>query len=168
MGRQENNLLLLLLLIVPTCLGILLLAIAAVIWRNFFYQKRFPLLPSFIPSSGGSKSSSAASTSAGSRATGTTTTRVSSSVTAGSGRSPHPSGFLQDSGIESNVNSSLLSKEDHLPLMGTAGEEQSTQNTTIKELMDSTYSGSGSGMPLLVQRSIARQIRLINVIGKGR
>ncbi len=35
-------------------------------------------------------------------------------------------------------------------------------------LLENTCSGSGSGLPLLVQRSIARQIRLVNVIGQGR
>lgn len=35
-------------------------------------------------------------------------------------------------------------------------------------LIDHTNSGSGSGLPLLVQRSIARQIQLVNTIGKGR
>lgn len=39
---------------------------------------------------------------------------------------------------------------------------------TLKDLMEITTSGSGSGLPLLVQRSIARQIQLIDVIGKGR
>jgi len=33
---------------------------------------------------------------------------------------------------------------------------------------DSCYSGSGSGLPLLIQRSVARQITLIDSIGKGR
>lgn len=28
--------------------------------------------------------------------------------------------------------------------------------------------GSGSGLPLLIQRSVARQVRLVNIIGKGR
>ncbi|KAF2368806.1 Protein kinase domain [Trinorchestia longiramus] len=37
-----------------------------------------------------------------------------------------------------------------------------------KELVDFTSSGSGSGLPLLVQRSIARQIQLLEVVGKGR
>ena len=31
----------------------------------------------------------------------------------------------------------------------------------------SSMSGSGSGLPLLVQRSIARQIGLVEIIGKG-
>lgn len=42
---------------------------------------------------------------------------------------------------------------------------------SIKDLIkdfDVTMSGSGSGLPLLVQRSIARQIGLIDTIGKGR
>lgn len=40
---------------------------------------------------------------------------------------------------------------------------------TIHDIIEMTTSGSGSaGLPLLVQRSIARQIQLIEVIGKGR
>ena len=35
-------------------------------------------------------------------------------------------------------------------------------------LLENTCSGSGSGLPLLVQRSIARQINLSEVIGQGR
>lgn len=47
--------------------------------------------------------------------------------------------------------------------------EESTCNQTIQELFDMTTSGSGSaGLPLLVQRSIARQIQLERVIGNGR
>ncbi|XP_052864579.1 TGF-beta receptor type-1 [Anopheles cruzii] len=42
-------------------------------------------------------------------------------------------------------------------------------HTTIQDLIEMTTSGSGSaGLPLLVQRSIARQIQLVEVIGKGR
>ncbi|XP_067630346.1 TGF-beta receptor type-1 isoform X2 [Eurosta solidaginis] len=41
--------------------------------------------------------------------------------------------------------------------------------TTIHDIIEMTTSGSGSaGLPLLVQRSIARQIQLCHVIGKGR
>uniref|UniRef100_U5EYZ8 Serine/threonine-protein kinase receptor n=1 Tax=Corethrella appendiculata TaxID=1370023 RepID=U5EYZ8_9DIPT len=40
---------------------------------------------------------------------------------------------------------------------------------SIQDIIEMTTSGSGSaGLPLLVQRSIARQIQLIEVIGKGR
>ncbi|KAK6490664.1 TGF-beta receptor type-1-like [Huso huso] len=44
-----------------------------------------------------------------------------------------------------------------------------TQGTTLKDLIyDLTTSGSGSGLPLLVQRTIARTIVLQESIGKGR
>lgn len=40
---------------------------------------------------------------------------------------------------------------------------------SLRDLIEMTTSGSGSaGLPLLQQRSIARQIQLIDVIGKGR
>ncbi|XP_070569470.1 TGF-beta receptor type-1-like isoform X2 [Ptychodera flava] len=40
---------------------------------------------------------------------------------------------------------------------------------SLKEIMmDLSTSGSGSGLPLLVQRTIARQIQLVDMIGKGR
>ncbi|XP_064595617.1 bone morphogenetic protein receptor type-1B-like [Liolophura sinensis] len=40
---------------------------------------------------------------------------------------------------------------------------------TLKHLIDASQSsGSGSGLPLLVQRTIAKQIRLVKSIGKGR
>lgn len=41
---------------------------------------------------------------------------------------------------------------------------------TIQDILaaDGTYSGSGSGLPLLIQRTIARQIVLHECIGKGR
>ncbi|XP_059055071.1 TGF-beta receptor type-1 isoform X2 [Achroia grisella] len=58
----------------------------------------------------------------------------------------------------------LFAAEDSLgeprhPIMGTA---------TIRDMIELTTSGSGSGLPLLVQRSIARQIQLVDIIGKGR
>ncbi|ESO94404.1 hypothetical protein LOTGIDRAFT_180706 [Lottia gigantea] len=40
---------------------------------------------------------------------------------------------------------------------------------SLKELYETmSHSGSGSGLPILVQRTIARQIRLCEIIGKGR
>ncbi|KAL4217080.1 TGF-beta receptor type-1 [Mactra antiquata] len=41
------------------------------------------------------------------------------------------------------------------------------QPSTLTEMMFE-YSGSGSGLPLLVQRTIARQIQLVEILGKGR
>lgn len=40
--------------------------------------------------------------------------------------------------------------------------------STMKEMLEDTYSGSGAGNPLLVQRSIARQVTLVEIVGKGR
>ncbi|XP_045114439.1 TGF-beta receptor type-1-like isoform X2 [Portunus trituberculatus] len=54
---------------------------------------------------------------------------------------------------------SILDRSE-LPLMG--------PHTPIRDIIELTSSGSGSGLPLLVQRSIARQIQLIDPIGKGR
>ncbi len=44
----------------------------------------------------------------------------------------------------------------------------SQPSTTIKELLEETCSGSGSGLPILMQRSIAQQIHLKQVVGQGR
>lgn len=57
----------------------------------------------------------------------------------------------------------------------TVPPEVSTENVpfvqpgseSLREMMFD-YSGSGSGLPLLVQRTIARQIQLCEIIGKGR
>lgn len=47
--------------------------------------------------------------------------------------------------------------------------EESLCGQTIHDIIEMTTSGSGSaGLPLLVQRSIARQIQLEKVIGNGR
>ncbi|XP_050696457.1 TGF-beta receptor type-1-like isoform X5 [Eriocheir sinensis] len=54
---------------------------------------------------------------------------------------------------------SILDRSE-VPLMG--------PHTPIRDIIELTSSGSGSGLPLLVQRSIARQIQLIDIIGKGR
>nr|UYR58225.1 baboon 2 [Henosepilachna vigintioctopunctata] len=42
------------------------------------------------------------------------------------------------------------------------------RGVSLKHMIDMTTSGSGSGLPLLVQRSIARQIQLVVSIGQGR
>ena len=39
--------------------------------------------------------------------------------------------------------------------------------STLSELIEQS-SGSGSGLPLLVQRTIAKQIHMVNSVGKGR
>ena len=44
----------------------------------------------------------------------------------------------------------------------------SQNSSTIKEMLEETCSGSGSGLPLLMQRSIAQQINLLHSIGQGR
>ncbi|KAH1008949.1 hypothetical protein HUJ05_009439 [Dendroctonus ponderosae] len=43
-----------------------------------------------------------------------------------------------------------------------------SKGVSLKYMIEMTTSGSGSGLPLLVQRSIARQIQLIDIIGQGR
>eukprot|EP00096_Caligus_rogercresseyi_P011678 TRINITY_DN4684_c0_g1_i2.p1 TRINITY_DN4684_c0_g1~~TRINITY_DN4684_c0_g1_i2.p1 ORF type:complete len:565 (-),score=106.28 TRINITY_DN4684_c0_g1_i2:2501-4195(-) len=45
-------------------------------------------------------------------------------------------------------------------------EDESQQ--TLNEMLEESGSGSGSGLPILVQRSIARQVQLTEVVGKGR
>ena len=51
----------------------------------------------------------------------------------------------------------------------TTDESLSSQRTTltIKDMVDET-TGSGSGLPILIQRSIAQQIKLDKEIGRGR
>jgi TGF-beta receptor type-1 len=47
--------------------------------------------------------------------------------------------------------------------------EESLCGQTLHDIIEMTTSGSGSaGLPLLVQRSIARQIQLEKIIGNGR
>jgi TGF-beta receptor type-1 len=47
--------------------------------------------------------------------------------------------------------------------------EESVCGQTLQDIIEMTTSGSGSaGLPLLVQRSIARQIQLEKIIGNGR
>lgn len=61
--------------------------------------------------------------------------------------------------IRRNDTEATMDGADH-PMLG-CGQ-------SLKDMIDMTTSGSGSGLPLLVQRSIARQIQLLEIIGKGR
>ncbi|VDN10659.1 unnamed protein product [Dibothriocephalus latus] len=56
-------------------------------------------------------------------------------------------------------------------LMGSAGRVSGMpiqQEISLRALLDATGSGSGSGLPLLVQRTVARQVQLEERIGEGR
>ncbi|XP_050537311.1 TGF-beta receptor type-1-like isoform X1 [Daktulosphaira vitifoliae] len=59
----------------------------------------------------------------------------------------------------------------YLPTPRTIAADQQpilTAAVSLRDMIEMTTSGSGSGLPLLVQRSIARQIQLGVPIGKGR
>ena len=45
---------------------------------------------------------------------------------------------------------------------------QAVTGSELNDYLTNTNSGSGSGLPLLVQRSVARQVTLLNTIGQGR
>merc|ERR1719228_1276842 len=65
----------------------------------------------------------------------------------------------------STVGSSRAGTDITLPLID---GDFSQPSSTIKEMLEETCSGSGSGLPLLMQRSIARQVSLLELVGKGR
>lgn len=48
------------------------------------------------------------------------------------------------------------------------GSNNGATSTLQDYLTTSNYSGSGSGLPLLAQRSVSRQVTLVDIIGKGR
>ena len=83
-------------------------------------------------------------------------------------------GSTTGSAVTGTTTATAASLKEHVPLLTPATETDtlsSGRNLTIKDMMDSqefTNSGSGSGLPLLIQRSIAQQIRLADMIGKGR
>uniref|UniRef100_A0A914REN4 GS domain-containing protein n=1 Tax=Parascaris equorum TaxID=6256 RepID=A0A914REN4_PAREQ len=53
-------------------------------------------------------------------------------------------------------------------LLGSPSDDLAHLSDLLGNLDDSGTTGSGSGLPLLVQRTIARQIELHTEIGKGR
>ncbi|XP_035452676.1 activin receptor type-1C isoform X3 [Spodoptera frugiperda] len=59
-------------------------------------------------------------------------------------------------------------KPSPYPIDELGSEARHPMIPTIRDMIELTTSGSGSGLPLLVQRSIARQIQLVDIIGKGR
>lgn len=63
-------------------------------------------------------------------------------------------------------NTVVIDLGSKLPLTSSTCLDES-QNT-LKEMLESTCSGSGAGLPILVQRSIARQVSLLECVGKGR
>ncbi|XP_022109707.1 TGF-beta receptor type-1-like [Acanthaster planci] len=55
-----------------------------------------------------------------------------------------------------------------VPLISGQGSQVIPMGWTLNDLHNTATSSSGSGLPLLVQRTIARQITLVDCIGKGR
>lgn len=67
----------------------------------------------------------------------------------------------------------MPSRTKHNPDTYYAGDEllrvTSAGDSTLREYMQhSMTSGSGGGLPLLIQRTLAKQVQLANLIGKGR
>lgn len=91
--------------------------------------------------------------SSGSTVTGTTTTGVTTRQT------------QSEKDIKDSMGMSLSLLDDSLGC-GDGGGRTSTLKDLIEDNL--TYSGSGSGLPLLIQRSVAQQIQLSNQIGEGR
>ncbi|XP_046990515.1 bone morphogenetic protein receptor type-1B [Schistocerca americana] len=58
-------------------------------------------------------------------------------------------------------------REDRRLYMEHSCDPYLTNSGTLQELIDQS-SGSGSGLPLLVQRTIAKQIQMVHSVGKGR
>jgi len=81
------------------------------------------------------------------------------------GLSKKPGFSPPEYGPMSTVGSSRAGTDITLPLID---GDFSQPSSTIKEMLEETCSGSGSGLPLLMQRSIAQQINLKHIIGQGR
>lgn len=62
-----------------------------------------------------------------------------------------------------------LTQKENLLLGHDELRAQQIGDTTLREMLDeSCTSGSGSGLPFLVQQTVARQVQLLECIGKGR
>ena len=59
-------------------------------------------------------------------------------------------------------------ESDGTPTLSTISCGEFSSDKTLHDLLDGTTSGSGSGLPLLVQRSVATQVTLCELVGKGR
>lgn len=60
-------------------------------------------------------------------------------------------------------------RDNFYPLSDDDLQAKSAGDSTLKEYLDgSMTSGSGSGLPLLIQRTLAKNIQLVECIGKGR
>ncbi|CAL8074539.1 unnamed protein product [Calicophoron daubneyi] len=97
------------------------------------------------------------------------TTKAPSSVFGGRGASSvsyvGSSGMAGTALTPLNASSYSTSPAGVAPLTSTGG---SSVSPSLRELLEETCSGSGSGVALLVQRTVARQVHLEERIGEGR
>lgn len=194
----DTNVLLLLVLLIPTVFGLLLLLLTAVLCRRYFYSSSHAcrskaatgtasssLLPVIIGGGNSGGANDAASgrsnnTTMTSNVTQSTRTNVTTTSGLGSSASAATVATASNGGVGNSASTSALSalfrlrpRKEEIPLLINNDTSDlssiATQNSTLKDMLaESTCSGSGAGLPLLVQRSIARQIRLDDVIGQGR
>jgi len=163
-SSSQHGLVLVLLLTIPTAAAIILLLVGVCLWRHYVYNgnatkklsRRRMLLPTFVHHHHNNHEVQPIAP-----ATGSTTISTSGGNNVAGGGKVHgrSRAMLRSGGGDSAV-----------PLiMDDSSATTASQATTIKDmLLENTCSGSGSGLPLLVQRSIARQINLSEVIGQGR
>ena len=66
------------------------------------------------------------------------------------------------------VGVAVPTESDGTPTLSSISCGEFSNDQTLHDLLDGTTSGSGSGLPLLVQRSVATQVTLCELVGKGR